>query len=314
MLRGLRIHYPLLVASAYAGNVVWHMGYSGSAPLFVATAGHPLEAEIGIIPVTETIFTATNIVLALATLAVITLVCPLMHPADDEIIELKGTEDPNEAEPPAAAERPLTLALRLESSRALSLSIALLFVLYLVRWFSTTGFDLNLNVVIWTFVCAGLILARSAVHYMRLILNASKTVAPILIQFPFYAGIMGIIKSSGLGTIISGWFASVASTETLPLMAFLSGGLVNIFVPSGGGQWVVQGPIFIEAAQTMGVDPADIVLAIAYGDQWTNMVQPFWAIPLLAIAGLSLRQIMGYTCVICLVTGFVFSAGLLFLM
>ena len=313
--RGLRIHYPLLVASAYAGNVVWHMGYSGSAPLLVAAAGHPLEALIGVIPVTETIFTTTNIVIALTALATITLVCPLMHPTDDEIIELQASGDPKPDDSPDEADQlTATLAQRLEGWRPLSLSVALLFVLYLIHWFRTNGLDLNLNIVIWTFVCAGLILARSAVHYMHLIVNASKTVALILILFPFYAGIMGIIKVTGLGAMMSGWFASVASAETLPLLAFLSGGLVNIFVPSGGGQWVVQGPIFIEAALAMGVAPADIVLAVAYGDQWTNMIQPFWAIPLLAIAGLNLRQIMGYTFVICLVTCVVFSAGLLLLM
>lgn len=312
--RGLRVHYPLLVASAYAGNVVWHMGYSGSAPLFVATAGHSLEAEMGIVPVTATIFTASNIAIALAAVAAITIVCPLMHPPEHEIRELQGAADPEPEDAETSQSRARTPAQWLETWRPLSLSIALLLLIYLVDWFARRGFDLNLNIVIWTFVCAGLVLARSAVHYVRLIVNASTTVALILMQYPFYAGITGIIKATGLGSLLSGWFASMATVDTLPLLAFLSAGLLNIFVPSGGAQWVVQGPVFVEAAQSLGVDPATIVLAVAYGDQWTNLVQPFWAIPLLAIAGLNLRQIMGYTFVVCLLSFFVFAAGLLFLL
>ena len=107
--------------------------------------------------------------------------------------------------------------------------------------------------------------------------------------------------------------SKIATSQTLPFYAFLSGGLINIFVPSGGGQWVIQGPIFLEAAKTLNVDPTLIVLGVAYGDQWTNMIQPFWTIPVLAIAGLHLRQIMGYTFMIFLLTFFLFGGGLLFL-
>jgi len=116
---------------------------------------------------------------------------------------------------------------------------------------------------------------------------------------------------TGLVNVISDWFVSVATADTLSLVAFLSAGLVNIFIPSGGGQWAVQGPIFIEAANQLGVEHAQIVMAVAYGDQWTNMIQPFWTIPLLAIAGLHLRDIMGYTVVVFLVTGVIFASGLI---
>ena len=314
--RGVRLHYPLLVASAYAGFVIWHMGYSSSAGLFVATPGHSLEAEIGVIPITETVFTLRNGLLALITLAVITVVCPLMRPPDKELTEI----DPHLLEEePAAPEggttqsvgQRTTLARRLDNLRPLTLVLGAGLFGYLGHTFYTQGFQLNLNLVNWSFLGAGLLLARSPSHYIRLINNAGSTIGPVLIQYPFYAGILGMMQGTGLADLISDWFTAVASAQTLGFFAFLSAGLVNLFIPSGGGQWAVQGPIFIDAAQNLGVEPSLIVLAISYGDQWTNMIQPFWTIPLLAIAGLHMRQIMGYTFVIFLLTLFLFGGGLL---
>ena len=129
-------------------------------------------------------------------------------------------------------------------------------------------------------------------------------------QYPFYAGMAGMMGGTGLVMVISGWFVDISSAETLSFWGFISAGIVNIFIPSGGGQWVVQGPIFLEAAQTLGVDPSRIVMGVAYGE-WSNMIQPFWTIPLLAIAGLKVRQVMGYTFVVLIVFFFIYSGGLL---
>ena len=315
--RNLRLHYPLLIAAAYSGMVVWHMGYSGSATLSVATPDHPLQEMSGIIPVTETMFSTANIVLALATIVIVALACTLLRPADEDIIEVNTDrlremksrlEDEERSEQSSK-----TFASLLDNSRLVNIAIALLFVAYLINWFVTTGFSLNLNIVIWTFVCLGLLLANSPAHYLKLLIEASGPVGLILLQYPFYAGILGIMKGTGLASVISAVFTEISSTQSLPFFAFLSGGLINIFVPSGGGQWVIQGPVFLEAASKLNVDPALIVLAVAYGDQWTNMIQPFWTIPVLAIAGLHLRQIMGYTFIIFLLTFFLFGGSLLFL-
>lgn len=313
--RGIRVHYPLLVASAYGGFVIWHMGYSSSAALFVATPGHSLESEMGILSITETIFTVTNGLLALVTLVAVTLLCPMMRPAQKDILEIDPAllKDSGKQDIPTspAATPALTPAHKLESMRALSAGLGLALLAYIAYSFYQKGFYLTLDIVNWTFVGAGLVLARSPLHYVRLIDNASATVGPIILQYPFYAGILGMMIGTGLVTVLSDWFASVATAETLGVGAFLSAGLVNMFIPSGGGQWAVQGPIFIEAANQLQVDHSVIVLAVAYGDQWTNMIQPFWTIPLLAIAGLHLRQIMGYTVMIFFVTGSIFISGLL---
>ncbi|WP_138379389.1 short-chain fatty acid transporter [Luteithermobacter gelatinilyticus] len=324
--KGLRLHYPLLVASAYSGFVIWHMGYSASAPLFVATPGNELEDMMGgIIPVSETIFAPWNIATALITLSLVALTCALMRPRDQDILEIPETAinaleklDKKELEKEEAGDSPSHLpsasspAARLDNSRLIPLLSGGILLVYLIHWFVTKGLDLNLNIVNWSLLALGLCLSRSALHYVSLITNASRTVTPILLQYPFYAGIMGLMAQSGLVSIMSDWFTSLATPHSLPFWAFISGGLVNFFVPSGGGQWAIQGPVFIEAAKNLNVDLPLVVMGIAYGDQWTNMIQPFWTIPLLAIAGLHMRQIMGYTFVILLVTFVTFSAGLFF--
>jgi short-chain fatty acids transporter len=311
--KNLKLHYPLLVAAAYSGMVVWHMGYSGSATLSVATTDHPLQDMMGILPVTETMLDPGNIILALVTIFCIAIIIPLLHPADDEVIEVDVKRlEKLDAETIEAPQSLATFAHKLDNLRILNISIATLFLIYLVLWFINEGFVLNLNIVIWSFLSFGLLLANSPKHYLKLIINASGPVGLILLQYPFYAGILGIMKGTGLVTVMSSFFTEIASAQTLPFYAFLSGGLINIFVPSGGGQWVIQGPIFLEAAKTLNVDPALIVLGVAYGDQWTNMIQPFWTIPVLAIAGLHLRQIMGYTFMIFLLTFFLFGGALLF--
>ncbi len=312
----IRIHYPLLVACAYSGYVIWHMGYSSSAALFVSSEGHSLIDKIGVIPVTETIFTTFNITLALITLLIITIINPLMQPTKDtEIKEIDSNvfrigydKDSNNLN-----ENIKTIAQRIENNRLITIFVGLILIFFISYIFYTKGFSLDLNLVSWTFLGIGLLLSNSAIHYVKLVNNAATTIGPIILQYPFYAGIMGMMADTGLINVIASGISSISSPETLGFYAFLSGGLVNMFIPSGGGQWAVQGPVMIEAAKSLNVEPYVIVLGVAYGDQWTNMIQPFWTIPLLAIAGLHMRQIMGYTFVVFLVTGILYGGAMLFL-
>jgi len=313
----IHIHYPLLVASAYSGYVIWHMGYSSSAALFVSSEGHSLQDKIGIIPVTQTIFTNFNMSLALITLIIITIINPLMRPTRKiEIKEINTSIfniNKKKNDSLNIKSKDITLAQVLENSRLISAfaGVSLLFFIFYI--FLKKGFSLDLNIVSWSFLGLGLILSSSSIHYVKLVNNAAITVGPIILQYPFYAGIMGIMTDTGLINILANKISEISSAETLGFYSFLSGGLVNMFIPSGGGQWAVQGPVMIEAAKNLQVEPYVVVLGVAYGDQWTNMIQPFWTIPLLAIAGLHMRQIMGYTFVIFLVTGFLYGGALLYL-
>ncbi|TVQ58827.1 MAG: short-chain fatty acid transporter [Phycisphaerales bacterium] len=158
---------------------------------------------------------------------------------------------------------------------------------------------LDLNSANLAFLALGLVLHNSASRYAAAIEDGARGCAGIILQFPLYAGILGMIRGSGLGAAVSGAFAGAAggSEPLLRVMTFCSAGLVNLFVPSGGGQWAVQAPIALQAAADADADPGAIVMAVAYGDQWTNMLQPFWALPLLAITGVKARDIVGYTAI-----------------
>jgi short-chain fatty acids transporter len=121
---------------------------------------------------------------------------------------------------------------------------------------------------------------------------------------------MGLAIESGLAEQVSDFIIRIANAETLPIIGFLSAGLINIFIPSGGAQWALQGPAFIEAAKALEADLSVVTMSIAYGDQWTNLIQPFCAIPLLAVTGLKLREIYSYCMVICLASAFPMMLGL----
>ena len=237
----------------------------------------------------------------------------MMMPKESEVVSV---------DPALLAEEPTTakilgpnatFAEKLEESRLLSWVVGALGIVYIVTYFIKSGYDINVNTVNLIFMTAGIILHGTPMSYMRAVQNAARGTAGILVQFPFYAGIQIMMEHSGLGGIITNWFVQIATRETFPVLAFFSSGLINFAVPSGGGHWVVQGPFVIPAAKALGVDLGKAAMAIAYGEAWMNMAQPFWALPALAIAGLGVRDIMGY-CVTSLVfSGIIFIVGLHFL-
>ncbi len=186
-------------------------------------------------------------------------------------------------------------------------------LIFIVLFFMEKGGQLDLNIINFIFLMAGIALHRTPRRYLAAIAEAVRETGGIILQFPFYAGIMGMMASSGLGEKISDLFVSISNEITFPLFAFISAGLVNLFVPSGGGQWAVQGPIMLAAGETLGIDPAKTAMAVAWGDAWTNMIQPFWALPLLAIAKLKARDIMGYCLVVLLYSGLVIGLSFLLL-
>ncbi|MGQ3675123.1 short-chain fatty acid transporter [Xanthobacter sp. TB0139] len=307
--RNVKVHYPLLVASGYAGFVLWHQGLSSSVALKVAEEGHFLSNITGTIPLSDTLLSSTNIIIVLVVFLTLPFVMRLMRPADKDCIEF----DPGHVEPQQGEHHANpTPAERISESRWLNWIVGLAGVFYLVSKVMNGG-TIDLNFVNFGFLIAGILLTNSPIHYVRLITDGGRTLGPIILQYPFYAGIMGIMMSSGLAQIMSEALAVAATADTLPFWAMISGGVVNMFVPSGGGQWAVQGPVMMEAATQLGADQAKVALGVAIGDQWTNMLQPFWTIPALAIAGLRVRDVMGYCVIAFIWTGIIFSLGLLYL-
>lgn len=308
--RGLRLHFPMLVASGFAGFVVWHMGYSASGPLTAATEDSFLTESLNgqTIPLSQTVFSGWNLLAALATILVVGLALFLVAPRKgDKIseleIDLRETVDDGQ-------EEVVTPADKLDASRLVTLLVGLLLVAYLILHFSRGG-TLTLDTVNWSFLALIMLLVRNPFELIALTKNAASNVGEILLQFPLYAGILGLMVGSGLVQIFSDAFVSISNPVTFGMLAFFAAGLVNFFVPSGGGQFAVQGPIMLSAGADLGVDPEITIMAVSYGDQWTNMIQPFWAIPLLAIAGLKMRDILGYTTIVLIASGLVFAATLL---
>ncbi len=299
--RNREVDFPYLVAAGYSGFVVWHMGLSGSIPLVCATAKHAqnfIEKATGaVIPVSDSIFQAFNLVPLLVIVFTMPLLYALIHPKADEV-KLIPPEKLKEVESivvriPLPAQP--TLAQRIDHSYIINIIFGLMGVVYLYDHFSTKGFDLNLNIVIFIFFISGVLLHGKPVNYISAINAAIRGTGGIALQFPLYGGIQGLMIGTGLAKVIAGWFVAISVPETFYMFQFWAGGIINVFVPSGGGQWAVQGPITIEAAKTMGIDMVRSAMMVAWGDQWTNMIQPFWALPLLGLAGLSARDVMGYT-------------------
>lgn len=317
------VDYRLLIASAYSGFVIWHAGFSGSIPLQLAsyseaigtqTAGAVTES----IPTSQTIFSAWNLIIVIAIIVVIAFVNAQMHPAPEDTV----TVDPKllaETETAKVTDKIMTPAEWLESFPLLSILVAILAIVYLIYTYKTKGsITLSLNIVNLIFLTLGIIFHGTPIGYVNAITDAAKSAGGIILQFPFYAGIMGIMTATGptgqsLAGAISDFFVNISNQTTFPLFTFLSAGIVNFFVPSGGGQWAVQAPIVMPAGNALGVSPAVSAMAIAWGDAWTNMLQPFWALPALGIAGLGARDIMGYCAIVLIVTGIIIGCGFLFL-
>lgn len=313
------VDYRLLIASAYSGFVVWHAGLSGSIPLTMATPGDALaKATNGVltspVPVSETILDLHNIVIVILVMVAIVAVNALMHPKADRVVAVDPELLKDEADEKFG--KPATPAEHLEQSCLLTWIVGLIGITYFILHVFVDGQPLDINTVILLFLFLGILLHGKPIAYVHAFGRAAKSAAGILLQFPFYAGIMGIITGVGasglcLGTILSDACISISTPTTYPLLTFICAAVLNMFVPSGGGHWAIQAPIMFAAGADLGVAPGLTGIAIAWGDAWTNLIQPFWALPALAIAKLNAKDIMGFCIIDLVVSGLIICAGLL---
>ncbi len=295
--RGIKVHYALLGTGAYTSMLLWHAGLTASAPLLMNTEKNFVSEALGLtghkIPLTETILAPYN----LAACAVLALIVPplvwAMHPKDvveapaDLVAARVETDEPS-------AKDARTPAERLDRSRVLTLVVGLLGLTFLVRHIRENGFDLNHNVVNVSFLMLGMALHRSPVAYARAIAKSTRGVSGVVLQFPFYGGILAVMNKTGLSERIAHLFIAGANARTLPLMTFLASIVTKSFVPSGAGEWAVEGPVMLKAAKELGAPYGKITMAVAYGNMLGNMYQPFWSLPLLGLMGLRAKDIMGF--------------------
>ncbi len=314
---GMPVHYPLLAVAGYMGmSLTWGWGLSSSAGLLQATENNALM-QMGfvdrVIPSTEWVFHPYPLTLTALSLVVGSILLFLLAPPDENCREMwryvdlddddtgstpdtgGTTEEPAAVTSPQAEVVKPTLADRIDNSRILGGVIALTGTVLFLRAFFTEGLGaLDLNNFNFGFLMIGMLLFVSPTNYLREFYDAVQGSAGVILLFPFYAGIIGIMTGTGLVDTMTESLLSIATTETFAVTAWITGGVLNIFVPSAGGEWaIIGGPMMLAGAE-LGIPHGQTIAAYAVGDAHTNLLNPFWAIPLLAITGLRARDMFGY--------------------
>lgn len=322
--KNISLNYALIGAAGYSGLMVWHGGISGSAPIKAAEVNHVKEMMGGILSpeqlanvperfiYSETIFGTMNLVAIVLLIIILPAFMYFLGKRSNKVTKLPPTDTEDTVDPDEEA----TGAERLDAARWFTILIGGLISAYTISTaidvFPEKGFAfINPNYINLFLLGFGLLLHTSIRSFLKAVDKAIGGASGILIQFPLYFGILGIMKHSGLVAQMSDFFVEHSTKTSFPLYTFFSSGLVNVFVPSGGGQWAIQGPIIMKAAAELGVSAPKAIMSLAYGDQITNMLQPFWALPLLGITGLKARAILPYTIALMLVGSLIFITVLL---
>ena len=299
--RNIPHHYPLLAGAGYLGLLVWHGGFSGSAPLKttqpedVAEIFGDMALPFDTIPLDQSLASPLNLVttggLILVSLVVVALLVP-RNPRDMIPATAEQTGEDDAPDLRAYLKAPFGEAV-------LGTALGCFLLLATAYRIHEVGYDrLGLNEINLLALGLGLLAHPTPSTYAAAVADAARGCGGIIVQFPLYAGIMGLMQASGMTARIADQLVAWGDATTAPILTFGSAALVNLVVPSGGGQWGVQGPVVMEAAAAVDARPATILMAFSYGDQLTNMLQPFWALPLLAITGIRARDIVGYTTLI----------------
>lgn len=281
-------------AAAYAGFIVWHGGWSGSAPLVVATPNHNWASNLGVIPVSATLLSPLNLCLLLGITLTAALSVQFLPVTAGQIAP---EVQPDTTKPPQAVTP--------SPGWDYVLPTGWLMVLLTAGLLLSGQQSLNLNTVILLLFGLSFALHRHSTALQQAISEGLGETAGVVLQFPLYGAMMGIMQDSGLAVMLSEQLLSVATPATFLPLAFLSAGVLNFLVPSGGGQWAVQAPVLIPVAQSLQADLGQMVIAFAWGDAWTNLIQPFWALPLLAITRIAAIDLLRLSSKVCLITGLV---------
>jgi short-chain fatty acids transporter len=333
--RGLPVHYPLIAAAGYMGLLVFHGGLSGSAPLSATTLAGARkvlpESAVALIgegiPLDRTLFSPLNLFVTGGLVVILPVLFWLLTPRDANVMQgipdadserrsplrpVPGLDSDTHAKSGGDPESGSSIPDRLDRSPLIVWLLALLLLLGFARYVSVFGaMNIQINEINALMFALGLILHGSPRAYMRAVEDGARDCGAIIVQFPIYAGIMSLMKVSGMIETLTDAFMRLGDARTLPAMSFVSATLVGLFVPSGGAQWGLQGPVALQASANAGLDPGAMLMSVAYGDELANMLQPFWALPLLAITGAKARDIVGYTAIAMIVAGAWMLLGLL---
>lgn len=299
---GARVDYRLLVACAYFGlGTTWHAGLSASAPLIASTASEPITQQFGVVGIAESILSPFNLGLIGATLALMGALAMALHPTPEATISIEPArlEALKEFSPPRKPEQG-GFAAWLDHAPWLGIVLGICALTFVGWRIIDLGWKkIDLDLVNLTFFGLAVLAHRTPASALAAAEQASGVLSGIVFQFPLYAGIYGIFAGTGLTQIIGDFIVRHASASTFPAVIYWYSGIINYFVPSGGAKWTIEAPYILQAAQSMQVSPAKMVLAYAWGDMATDLIQPFWALPLLAVAKLDFKDILGYLLLAC---------------
>ena len=313
----IRLDFGWLVAAAYTGFVISTEGLSGSIALSQATHGSALnivEKVMGHgLPLSQTVFTRFNLVPCLVLLIVLPIIFRALQPTESNTMVADPDRLRQEDQQIHTKEREDTFGSMLDNAWVLNILLVIFGIFALISEWRRTGLALDLNSVIIMLVLGGLLLHLRPSAYIGAVKHAARISGSLILQYPLYGGLMGIITTTGLAGVLSKVLIRFSTAHTLPFFTYLTSMIITLFVPSGGGHWAVQGPFAIPAAQQLHASLAGTTMAVAMGESVANMLQPFWALPILAIAGIKMRRMLGFMVVTFVVSAVAFGLALLFL-
>jgi short-chain fatty acids transporter len=295
-----RVDYRAISAAAYLGlGSVWALGLSSSSALLQATPSAIPAALLpvtGVIPLSQTIFLWQSITLAVILVVVSVAIAYYSCPRDDEA---RTAEEMGIRYEPLVIEREeaRTPAEKLEQSPVLTLAVGAIMVVWLVRQMATKGpiAALDLNTFNFAFLTMGMLLHWRPRSFLRAVSKSVPATAGVLIQFPFYAGIFGIIANTAVQTRLAEWFVELTTRGTFPLVVAVYSAVLGIFIPSGGGKWILEAPYVMTAANSWQVHLGWTVQIYNASETLTNLINPFWMLPLMGILNVKARDLAGYS-------------------
>jgi short-chain fatty acids transporter len=311
-----RLDFAWLLAGAYSGFVMFPPGLSSSIALAQATPGSALnivqKLTGQLVPLSHSLLVPFNYVPVIVLFIVLPFLFSRMQPPE---AEMQPADQARLEAEDAPVPHPVSIGFggMLDHAWILNLILVAAAFGYLGMQMAAGTFHLDINSLILIFLSLGLLLHWTPIAYVEAVNNAARVTGSLLLQYPIYGGIMGMMTATGLAGVIAEWFLAFSTTRTLPFWGYISSIIISIFVPSGGGHWAVQGPFIVPAAVALHVNLAAVAQGVGYGEGVANMIQPFWALPLLAIAGIGMRRVMGFTVITFFVSFVVFGASMLFL-
>ena len=300
--KGIQVDFPFLLATTFAAGAIWQFGLSASAPLLMNTPGHFLEKQTGLMPLSTTIWALPSLIFVVSFVAAVIIAARILHPRNPRLLSqfpdtLKLTEPlavTVEAEPIDGTSAAPTISDRVERSSIPVMILVAALTAWLYYHFAVKDLGLDLNSLNTILFGLALLVHRNMASFNRALKSAILSCWPIVVMYHVYGGVAGLLQFTSLGSSIGGGLAAISTRRTFVLFTALISAVVACFVPSSGGQWVIQGYVTVTAATAVGLSAQQALLALSVGDQMGNLLTPFWVTVAAGVARVDFRRFIGY--------------------